>query len=63
MNHFNFESFFQYNIGIYICIYIYKVGYIHSVLLSSTVIFFMHCMLKNLRYEKRFFEIDEWIAS
>ena len=34
-----------YNIGIYICIYIYKVSYIHSFLLSSTVMFFLHCMI------------------
>ena len=34
-----------YNIGIYICIYIYKVSYIHSFLLSSTVMFFLHCVL------------------
>ena len=54
--------FVTYNIGIYICIYIYKVSYIHSFLLSSTVMFFLHCILSILRYEKIFFEIDEWIA-
>ena len=31
-------------------------------LLSSTVIFFLHCMLNNLRYEKIFRETDKWIA-
>ena len=44
-----------YNIGIYICIYlyIYKVSYIHSFfLLFSTLMFFLHCMLNILRYEK-----------
>ena len=46
--------FVTYNIGIYICIYIYKVSYIHSFLLSSTAMFFLHCMLNILRYEKYF---------
>ena len=44
-----------YNIGIYICIHFYKVSYIHSLLLSSTVTFFLHCMLNILRYEKIYF--------
>ena len=52
-------SFVTYNIGIYICIYVYKVSYIHSFffffLLFSTVMFFLHCMLSILRYEKIFF--------
>ena len=39
---------------IYICIYIYKVIFI-LFFLSSTVMFFLHCMLKLLRYEKIFF--------
>ena len=53
-----------YNIGIYICIYIYKVSYIHSfILLSSTDVFFLHCMLNILRYKKIFCKIDESIAS
>ena len=51
-----------YNIGIYICIYIYKVSYIHYFLLSLTVMLFLHCMLNILRYEKTFCEIDESIA-
>ena len=38
-----------YNIGIYICIHVYKVSYIHSLLLSSTVTFFLHCMLNILK--------------
>ena len=32
-------------------------------LLSSTGMFFLHCMLNILRYEKIFCEIDESIAS
>ena len=56
-----------YNIGIYICVYIYyEVSYIHSFfLLSLTVMFFLHCMLNILRYENKkiFCEIDESIAS
>ena len=43
-----------YNIGIYICIYIYKVSHIHSFLLSSTVMLFLHCMLNILVVEKEF---------
>ena len=42
--------------------YIYKVSYIHSFLLSSTVMFFLHCMLSILRYEKIFCDMDELIA-
>ena len=34
-----------------------------SVLLSSSVMFFLHSMLNILRYDKTFCEIDEWIAS
>ena len=41
--------------------YIWKVSYIY--LLSSTVIYFLHCMLNILRYQKKNGEIDEWIAS
>ena len=53
-----------YNIGLYICIYIYKVSYIHSFfMLSSTAVFFLHCMLKILGYEKIFCGIDELISS
>ena len=46
-----------------ICIYIYKVSYIHSFLLSSTVVVFLHCMLNIFRHEKIFCESDEPIAS
>ena len=55
----------EYNIGIYICTYIYKVSYIHSFLLPSTVMlmFFLHCMQKILRYEKIFCKTNESIAS
>ena len=31
-------------------------------LLASTVMFFLHCMLNNLRYEKIFCETDKWTA-
>ena len=40
-----------YNIGIYICIYIYKVSYIHSFFIIFTCNVFLHYML---RYEKYF---------
>ena len=46
-----------YNIGIYICIYIYKVSYIHPFLLFSTVLFFLHWMLNILRYGKKFVKL------
>ena len=52
-----------YNIGIYICIYIYKVSYIYSFYVGFNCNFFLHCMLNILRYEKIFCEIDESIAS
>ena len=57
-----------YNIEIYICIYIYKVNCIHFLLLllfllSWTALFFLHCILNILRYEKMFCEMDESIAS
>ena len=32
-------------------------------LLSSTVTFFLHCILNILKYEEIFWEIDEPIAS
>ena len=38
-----------YNIGIYICIYIYKVAIFILFLLSSTVMFLLHWMLKWMR--------------
>ena len=61
LNHFYFESFSSH---IYICTYIFiKLTIFIPFLLSSTVIFFLHCMLNILRYEKIFCEIDEWIAS
>ena len=46
-----------YNIGIYICIYIYKVSYIRSFLLSSAVMFFLHWMLNILRLKKYFVKL------
>ena len=43
-----------YNIGIYISGYIFiKLAIFIIFLLSSTVMFFMHCMLNILRYEKK----------
>ena len=48
----------------YIYIYIYKVTYIHPFFLFfSTGIIFLHCMLNILKYEKKLFETDQWIAS
>ena len=48
----------------YIYIYIYKKLAIFILfLLSSTVMFFMHCMLNILKYEKTFYEIGESISS
>ena len=50
-----------FNIGIYICIYIFiKLATFTLFLLSLTVMFFLHCMLNILRYEKIFCKIDEW---
>ena len=46
-----------YNIGIHICIYIYKVSYIHSFLLSSTVMFFLHCVLNFWGMKKYFVKL------
>ena len=66
LNHFYFESFLSHVIQVYIFAYISKklvVSIFLLLLLSSTVMFFLHCMLNNLRYEKIFWEIDEWIAS
>ena len=52
---------FTYNIGLYICIYIFiKLVLFILFLLSSTVMFILHCIL---RYGKIFCEIDESIAS
>ena len=45
------------NIGIYICIYFFKISYIHNVLLFSSVLFFLHWMLNILRYEKNFVKL------
>ena len=45
------------NIGKYICIYIYKVSYIRSFLLSSAVMFFLHWMLNILRLKKYFVKL------
>ena len=64
LNHFYFESFSSHIIQVYIFVYIFiKLAIFILFLLSSTVMFFLHCMLNILRYEKIFFEIDEWIAS
>ena len=52
-----------YNIGIYICIHIYKVSYIHSFFVIFNCNVFLHCMLIIWRYEKMFCDVDEWIAS
>ena len=52
-----------YNTGIYICICIYKVSYIHSFFVIFNCNVFLHCMLNILRYQKIFCENDESIAS
>ena len=53
-----------YNIGIYICIHIYKFSYIQSLIfLSSAVMFFLHCMLNISRHKTIFCEIDESTGS
>ena len=55
--------FVTYNIGIYIlCIFI-KLAIFILFLLCSTVMFFLHCMLNSLRYEKILCETNELIAS
>ena len=64
LNHFYFESFSSHIIQVYIFVYIFiKLAIFILFLLSSTVMFFLHCMLNILRYEKIFCEIDESIAS
>ena len=65
LNHFYFESFLSHVIQVYIFAYISKklvVSIFLLLLLSSTVMFFLHCMLNNLRYEKIFCETDKWTA-
>ena len=58
------QSFSSRIIQVYIFVYIFiKLGIFILFLLSLTVIFFLHCMLNILRYEKIFCEIDESIAS
>ena len=54
------------NIGIYICIYIFiKLVIFILFLLSSIVMFFLHCMLNILRYQKHFWNwwVDCFIAQ
>ena len=64
LNRFYFESFWSHIIQVYIFVYIFiKLAIFILFLLSSTVMFFLHCMLNILRYEKIFCEIDESIAS
>ena len=60
LNIFYFESFSSHIMQVYIFIYICKVSYVQS---FSIAMFFLHCMLNILRYEKIFCEIDESIAS
>ena len=64
LNHFYFESLSSHIIQVYIFVYIFiKLTIFIIFLLSSTVMFFLHCMLSILRYEKIFCETDESIAS
>ena len=65
LSHFYSDSFSSHVIWVYIFVYvyIYNLAIFILFLLSSTVVFFLHCMLNILRYEKIFCETDEWIAS
>ena len=64
LNHFHFESFWSHIIQVYVFVYVLvKLALFILFLLSSAVMFFLHCMLKTLTYEKTFCEIDESIAS
>ena len=50
-----YEYIYKYEyiyIYIYIYIYLYKVSYIHFFMLSSTVSFFLHCIVNILKYWK-----------
>ena len=64
LNHSYFESFSLHIIQVYIFVYIFtKLALFILFLLPSTVVFFLHCMLNILKYEKVFCEINESIAS
>ena len=64
LNHFYFESFSSHIMQVCIFVYVFiKLVIFILFLLRSTVMFFLHCMLKMLRYEKRFCEIDESFTS
>ena len=64
LNHFYFESFSSHIIQVYTFVYIFtKLAIFILFLVSSTVMFFLHCMLSILRYEKIFREIGKSIAS
>ena len=55
LNHFYFESFSSHIILVYVYLYIFvKLAIFIPFLLSSTVVFFLQCMLNILRYEKIF---------
>ena len=54
MNHLYLSHFVTYNIGLYIYIYLFMMFMLVMFILflsSSTVMFFLHCMLNILRYE------------
>ena len=64
LNHFYFESFSSHTTYVYIFVYIFiKLAIFVLFLLSSTIMFFLHCMFDILGYEKIFCEADESIAS
>ena len=64
LNNFYYESLSLHIRQVYIFVYIFiKSAIFILFLLSSTVMFFLHCTLNILRYEKIFCEIDESIAS
>ena len=52
-----------YNIGIYICIYIYKSQLYSLFFVIFNCNVFVHCMRNNLRYEKIFCKLNESITS
>ena len=64
LNLFYFESFSSHMILVYVFVDMFiKLALFIIFLLSSSVMFFQHCMRTILIYEKIFCEIDESIAS
>ena len=63
LSDFYLDLFSSHIIQVYTFSYIYKLAIFILFLLSSIVMFFLHCMLNILRYEKIFCETDESVAS